>query len=181
MHEKVHGSVSHGYKVGVGSIASAALYERMLARDLSNLDIPGLCRNWPTRDSVQQFERKSHNDPVLADNAVEQSLKKYIDADQLRDRLELLKVNWSDLQVKLQNQMLTAGDMRNLLKAMGCPTLPYEIGKDASALKSSYTLARQIRSRYTIFDLAEETGCFAACVDEMFADGGFWSKDAGWV
>jgi len=38
-----HPAVPHGYKVGVGSIAAAALYERVLARDLTNLPIDTLC------------------------------------------------------------------------------------------------------------------------------------------
>jgi hypothetical protein len=31
--------LSHGFKVGVGSVAIAALYERILERDLGNLDV----------------------------------------------------------------------------------------------------------------------------------------------
>ena len=30
---------SHGFKVGIGTLASIALYEELLRRDLSNLDI----------------------------------------------------------------------------------------------------------------------------------------------
>ncbi|HEV2655839.1 MAG TPA: sn-glycerol-1-phosphate dehydrogenase, partial [Ktedonobacteraceae bacterium] len=40
--------VSHGFKVGVGSIAIAALYELVLARDLTRLDSDALCRAWPS-------------------------------------------------------------------------------------------------------------------------------------
>ena len=58
--------------------------------------------------------------------------------------------------------------------AAGCPTTPEEIGLDRARLKASYAQARQIRSRYTIFDLAAEAGCLPACVESLFAPGGFW-------
>jgi hypothetical protein len=35
-------------------------------------------------------------------------------------------------------------------------------------------LAQQIRNRYTIFDLAAETGLFTDSVDKLFQPGGFW-------
>jgi glycerol-1-phosphate dehydrogenase [NAD(P)+] len=41
-------------------------------------------------------------------------------------------------------------------------------------LREAYTLARTIRSRYTMLDLVNETGILDACVDELFAPGGYW-------
>jgi glycerol-1-phosphate dehydrogenase [NAD(P)+] len=43
-----------------------------------------------------------------------------------------------------------------------------------AALRESYWLARTIRSRYTVLDLAYETGVLDACVAELFAPGGAW-------
>ena len=166
--------ISHGFKVGVGSIASAALYRRVLSRDLSQLDIEALCRQWPTREQVTQIVRQSHRNPIMAENAVQQSLVKYIEADQLRTRLLLLRERWAQLRDRLMTQLLTAEQLRGLLRAAGCPISPIEIGLDRERMQASYMRARQIRSRYTIFDLAAETGCFEACVGELFAPGGFW-------
>jgi glycerol-1-phosphate dehydrogenase [NAD(P)+] len=42
-------------------------------------------------------------------------------------------------------------------------------------LRESYAPARTIRRRYTVLDLVYETGILEACVDELFAPGGFWS------
>jgi glycerol-1-phosphate dehydrogenase [NAD(P)+] len=35
-----------------------------------------------------------------------------------------------------------------------------------------------IRRRYTVLDLAAETGTFDELVDELFAPGGFWADRA---
>ena len=177
MHEKTHGAVSHGFKVGIGSLASAALYEQALAQDIDGLDIQSICEKWITREQLEQSVRSSHRDPVLVENAVEKSLEKYVHVEVLRDRLSLLKEVWSTLRDKLRSQLMTAGKLRSLLIDAGAPTQSEQIGVTREQLKSSYFQARQIRSRYTIFDLAAETGCFESCVDKMFETGGFWQVE----
>ena len=174
MHEKTHGAVSHGFKVGIGSIASAALYEQVLAQDITALDIAGICNRWLTREQLEQTVRRTHHNPVLVENAVEKSLEKYVSVEVLRDRLMVLKGGWSILREKLKSQLMTAAELRYMLNDAGAPTQSEQIGVSREQLKSNYFQARQIRSRYTIFDLAAETGCFESCVENMFARGGFW-------
>ena len=41
---------------------------------------------------------------------------------------------------------MTAAQLRDLLKAAGCPTQPAEIGVSMEQLKASYTLARTMRA-----------------------------------
>jgi glycerol-1-phosphate dehydrogenase [NAD(P)+] len=168
--------VSHGFKVGIGTLASSALYERLLCRDLDRLDIDVLCRAWPGREEIEHTVRRSHPASVMADNVVAQSLAKHPSPDELRRRLELLRDRWPTLRERLHRQLLPAAELRDLLRAAGCPTHSSEIGLDADRFHKSYPLARQIRSRYTILDLAAEAGCFDACVAELFAPGGFWAS-----
>jgi glycerol-1-phosphate dehydrogenase [NAD(P)+] len=165
---------SHGFKVGLGSIASAALYERLLDQDLSNLDVETIVQAWPTREQLEYIVRQSQPDSFIAENAVPQSLAKHLDPDRLRYRLSVVQERWPSLREGLSEQMFTAAQLRDLLRAAGCPTTPEEIGLDRAHLKASYAQARQIRSRYTVFDLAAESGCLARCVEVLFAPGGFW-------
>jgi glycerol-1-phosphate dehydrogenase [NAD(P)+] len=167
---------SHGFKVGIGSLASAALYEQVLDRDLSQIDVEAIVRNWPTRDQLAQIVRQTHANPIIAENAVPQSMAKYIDADCLQERLNLARERWPVLRARLIGQLLSAAQLRDLLHTAGCPTTPEEIGLNRARLKSSYASARQIRSRYTIFDLAAEAGVFTHCVENLFALGGFWCE-----
>lgn len=169
-----HPAVPHGFKVGVGSMAAAALYERVLARDLAAVDIEGRCRSWPTRAQVEAAVRGGHDIPQLAENAVAETLAKYITPDELRQRLLLVRERWPAIRAQLEQQLMTAQQLAELLEAAGCPITPAEIGISAAALRDSYWLARTIRSRYTVLDLAHEAGVLDACVDELFAPGGFW-------
>ena len=167
--------LSHGFKVGVGSIAIAALYERVLDRDLGDLDFEAVRASWPTREELEREVRAAHTAP-LEEPAVEQSLSKYISDDELAERLELLREIWPDLREKVAEQLMPAGQLRAMLEEAGCPTSPEEIGLGWEDFKATYSRARMIRSRYTVLDLAAETGIFDECVEELFAPGGFWAR-----
>jgi len=176
MYETVHGVVSHGFKVGIGSIASAALYEQVLARNFQILNVSKVCAEWPNRSKVQAEVRNSFSDSRIAQEAVNHSMAKYIDSEPLASRLEMIKETWPSLKEKLERQLLSASKIFDLLLESGCPVHPTQIGYGLPHLKASYFLARKIRSRYTIFDFAAETGCFGECVDELFKTEGFWGK-----
>jgi glycerol-1-phosphate dehydrogenase [NAD(P)+] len=167
--------LSHGFKVGVGSIAIAALYERVLERDLDDLDIEAVCANWPTREELEREVRVAHTSP-LEEAAVEQSLSKYIDAGELAERLELIREVWPGLREKLVEQLMPASQIKEMLEEAGCPTSPEEIGLGWEDFRATYSRARMIRSRYTVLDLAAETGIFDECVEELFGTDGFWSQ-----
>ena len=165
----------HGLKVGFASIAMAAFYERLLERDLSTVDIEARRRLWPSWEQVEQKVRATHHTPGLDRAAIAQSREKYIDADQLAQRLTLLRERWPVLRERIQQQLLTADQLREQLGAAGCPTSPAELGLSLADLKATYIRARMIRSRYTVLDLAYETGVLPECVEELFAPGGFWA------
>jgi glycerol-1-phosphate dehydrogenase [NAD(P)+] len=170
--------LSHGFKVGVGSVAIAALYERILERDLGNLDVGALSGAWPSRDEVEHSVRAAHTSPDLEEGAVEQSLAKYVGAEVLAERLRVLRDVWPDLRARLADQLMTAEQIGEKLRAAGCPTKPTEIGLGWEEFKATYSRARTIRKRYTVLDLAAEAGVFDECVEELFSPGGFWGREA---
>jgi glycerol-1-phosphate dehydrogenase [NAD(P)+] len=169
--------LSHGFKVGVGSIAIAALYERILSRDLSNLDVQTLVSRWPSWEQVELAVKEAHKTPGLDTAAIVESRTKYITGDELRQRLTRLAERWSGLHKRLQEQLMTADRLRRMLHDAGCPTHPSDIGLHLEDLKATYYRAQMIRRRYTVLDLATEAGILDQCVNELFAPGGFWAPD----
>jgi glycerol-1-phosphate dehydrogenase [NAD(P)+] len=153
----------------------AALYERLLERDLSALDISTICAGWPAPEEVEDAVRAGHANPVLAENAIVESLAKHPSPEQLRRRLERLRERWPALRDLLREQLLPAFELRRLLEAAGAPSTPAGIGLTLAQARASYAAARQIRRRYTVLDLAAETGLLATCVDELFGPGRFYT------
>jgi glycerol-1-phosphate dehydrogenase [NAD(P)+] len=166
--------LSHGFKVGLGSISTSALYERVVARDLSALDVDAAVAAWPSWEEVERGVRAAHTTPGLDDAAVEETRAKYVGADELRTRLGLLRERWPSLRERLGEQLLPAARVRDQLHAAGAPTTPGGIGLDAGALRATYRRARMIRRRYTVLDLGDQAGILDDCVAELFAAGGFW-------
>lgn len=170
---------SHGFKVGLGTLASAALADLLLESTLDQIDVEALIAAWPTWEQVESNVRRSYADPRVAASAVEESRAKYLSAADLRRRLDQIRRVWPELRPKLRAQLIPAEDLRRMLAAAGCPTTPGGLGLTRAQLRGAYTLARQIRSRYTLLDLAAEAGCMEPLVTSLFAPGGFWAEAPG--
>jgi glycerol-1-phosphate dehydrogenase [NAD(P)+] len=167
--------LSHGFKVGVGTVAVAALYERLLERDLAALGAEALARAWPGPAEAEAAVRAAHTTPGLDEAAVTETLAKHADPGTLARRLAVLADRWPALRDRLRAQLLPAGKLRELLAAAGAPTHPSELGLAMDAFRATYARARMIRRRYTVLDLAAETGTLDELVGELFAPGGFWA------
>jgi glycerol-1-phosphate dehydrogenase [NAD(P)+] len=120
--------------------------------------------------------RSQHTSRELADGAVEQTRAKYVGAEGLARRLELLREVWPGLREKLGEQLMPAGRVEEMLEAAGCPRCPGGIGLPWEDLRATYARARTIRKRYTVLDLAFESGILEECVEELFAPEGFWGR-----
>jgi glycerol-1-phosphate dehydrogenase [NAD(P)+] len=166
--------LSHGFKVGVGTVSIAALYERLLERDLTGLNIREISGAWPKWSEVERRIRSTFP-PSLEQQVVEQSRAKDVEADQLCARLSLISERWPELRERVGEQVLPAWQLRDQLREAGCPTTPAEIGLSHEQLRATYRRAQMIRPRYTILDLLNEIGLFDECVAELFSDGGFWA------
>ena len=170
--------LSHGFKVGLGTVSIAALCERLLERDLTQLEIERVVRGWPSWDDVERRVRASF--PAdLEDRMVEQSRAKYLSADQLGQRLQLVTERWPELRDQVRRQLLPAEQLRDRLKEAGCPTAPDEIGLSVERFRETYRRAQMIRSRYTVLDLLNETALLEGCLTELFAVSGFWGRELG--
>ena len=169
-------TVSHGFKVALGTLASTLLYEELLKTDLAALDIDETVSRWPSLAALEDNVRQTQpaHLPHMGERALEEVRAKYVERDEIARRLRTLKDVWPELRDRLCDQLIPSKELRHLLRAAGCPTTPEEVGLTRDQLRTSYTAARQIRRRYTVLDLALETGLFQPAVDALFAPGGAW-------
>lgn len=168
---------SHGFKVGIGSLASEALYEMLLLKNTGDFDLDehNIRKWWPDFSQIEADIRNHFPDRDLAEQAIVQSKAKYVEAGELNQRLQLLKTIWPDLKKKLEAQLLGAKQMQQMLSLAGAPSIPDEIGISMQRLKVSYYQAQLIRQRYTILDLILQTHSAETCIAPLFEKGGFWS------
>jgi glycerol-1-phosphate dehydrogenase [NAD(P)+] len=158
----------HGFKVGIGTVASTLLYEELFAGCIETLDVDAACRDWPSLDEVLRGVREMHSVPDVRTVAEAEMRAKYIDRDELHARLRRLKAAWPTLQPRLQAQLVPSAELMEMLAAAGAPSTSTEIGIDLPRLRRSYTEAFHIRRRFTVLDVAVITGLMPACLERVF-------------
>lgn len=169
--------LSHGAKVGLGTIAVAALYDMAIERGFDAVDADAVVAKWPDAAGNEQRVRDLHILPVIAEAAVIQSQAKYVPVEELPARIADIKRVWPTIVPRLREQVPTAVQCRDMLKAVGAVWHPAQIGISLYKLKHTYLQAQTLRSRYTLLDTLHETGLLIEWVEELFAPGGFWANE----
>ena len=168
--------LSHGNKVGLGTVAVCALYEKVLELDVKNLDVDAAVAAWP--DEQANDERVAALQPIEAirEAALGQSRAKYVQPDEIRERIQLIQQHWDAIVERVRPQLVTADEAAGMLKAVGGPYHPQMIDIDMDKMKLTYYQAQTIRSRYTILDTLQELGLLGQVIDSLFEGDGYWAK-----
>lgn len=165
---------SHGFKVGIGTLASAALYEVFLEQPLERLDVAACVARWPDEPGWLEAVRRAFGRDTVAAVAEAEIRAKAVDRATLREQLERLRAQWPALRQRLREQLLPLASLREMLAAAGAPTEPEQIGISRQRLRESYWQAFFIRRRFTVLDAAVRAGVLEACLQEMFGPRGPW-------
>ena len=148
--------VSHGFKVGVGLLASTLLMEYVLEHSFEEVEPlmkPGL--------SVA--ERTAEIDELLKLGCYgtapkETALSKHLCGEKLAFRRKEIKDLWSRLQDGIRARIMPYHEAVKVLKDAGCPVRASEIGLSAEQFLHGIRTAQLIRRRYTVIDLLYEAG-----------------------
>jgi glycerol-1-phosphate dehydrogenase [NAD(P)+] len=161
--------IPHGLGVGLGALALGALYEALLAHDLSRLDVDAAVAGWPTADGLAQEVRAALPQPGIMERAIEESLAKHLTPDTLSRRLERLCTVWPQLRERLRDHLPPVAEVKRRLMAVGCPIDLAEFGLTPADVRATCVAARFVRRRYTVLDLAAEAGLLPVLLDRVAA------------
>ena len=168
---------SHGFKVGIGVLASLALYEYLLRTDLHTFPIEDAVGAWPSMEVLEERIHKLFGSGALENRAREETRAKYVSRETLRVQLKRLQENWEELRAKLMAQLIPFRELRDMLRRAGCPFDPGQIGISRARLRLSYRQCCYMRRRFTILDLVERLGVFDATLDHLFSPQGPWPPE----
>ena len=175
-HTHLGSAPSHGFKVGVATLAVTSLYEELLRIPIENLDVERCVAAWPEWAVVEADVRRRFGRDDFCVVALEETAAKHVSRDELRGQLTLLKGRWPLLREEIRAQLLPFAEVRRRLEAVGAPTRPVDIGVSVARLRASFQRAYFIRRRFTVLDLAVRTGALDPCLDALFGPGGVWSR-----
>ncbi len=175
MQEHTHNGAapSHGFKVGIGTLASLALHAELLERDRADFDIEGAVQCWPSREALEEQIAASLGGGLGA-KAQQETRAKYPAREALREQLTRLRDGWPQLQARLRRHLFTFAEARDMLREAGCAFEPEQIGISRERLRASYRQAYFIRRRFTVLDFAERWGLTRCALDNIFGRGGPW-------
>lgn len=166
-HHKHEGKApSHGFKVGIGTLASLALYDVLLRKGSEVFEVETALANWPSLSEVDGRIRELLGEGELGDKGLEETHHKYISGDALRKQLEQLREQWPEIKRRLEDHLRPFRNAVALLGDADCPVAPEQIGISRDRLRRSYEQAYYIRRRFTVLDVAMRAGIFAESVDQ---------------
>jgi len=177
MEHHTHGGVppSHGFKVGIATLAVTALYETLLRVPFENLDVAECCARWPSQAATEAHVRQLLAGTDFVDTGVTETLAKQISVTDLRIQLEQLRACWPELRQRLSAQLIPFDQLKERLRLVGAPTEPEEIGITRQRLRDTFQRALLIRRRFTVLDLAARTGSLESSLSQLFGRGGIWA------
>ena len=169
--------VSHGFKVGIGTLISTATIEFLIEQNLSNLNVEAAVAKWPKTfaDLAATFPAVYGNRPAHIRRAEGEMAKKYSTPEDLRRELGFIKANWPELSAKLKSQIMPFGEVVANLKAVGAPYEPEMIGVSRAKLRETYLGVQYMRNRYFSIDLVARLGLMDALLSRLFGPNGVWA------
>jgi glycerol-1-phosphate dehydrogenase [NAD(P)+] len=167
--------LTHGIKVGIGTVASSALYEAVLDLDVSGVDAEARAAAWLTPEQDVARVSALQPQPAIREPAIAQSQLKYVPAAEAADRVRAIKAAWPAIIERVRPLLLSPADVAERLQKVGAAYHPAQIGISQERMRRTYLQAQTIRARYTMFDALYELGLLDSLVDSLFAPGGYWS------
>lgn len=167
--------VSHGFKVGIGTLMSTAEIEFLLEKDLENLDVDACVEAWKSWDEMEKEIREIlDGKPGHIARGIAEAKGKYVDKDELRKQLEALKAAWPELKVKITDKIIPFAQVRENLKLVGAPYEPEMIGVTRERFRKTVSYIPYMRNRFTNIDVIYRLGLMDEFIERMFGKGGVW-------
>ena len=167
--------VSHGFKVGIGTLMSTAEIEFLLEKGLENIDVDACVEAWKSWEEMEAEIREIlDGKPGHIARGIAEAKGKYVDKEGLRKQLEALKAAWPELSVKIKEQIIPFEQVRENLKLVGAPYEPEMIGVTRERFRKTVSYIPYMRSRFTNIDVIYRLGWMDEFIERMFGEGGVW-------
>ena len=168
--------VSHGFKVGIGTLFSTKTLEFLLRRDLSQLDVEKAVASWPmTFDALKAtFPAVYGGRPAHIRRAEGEMAAKYSAPDRLREELSTFRRVWPELSERIRAQLMPFDEVRENLRLAGAPYEPEQIGVTRTRFRETCRGVPYMRNRYFGLDLVERLGLMDELLRELFGPCGIW-------
>lgn len=158
----------HGCQVAVGTMVSSRLYEAFRALDPETIDVEARVAAHIEWEDYEPMLRQRFGS--LQEAVLKHAGKMYPTKEEVRERLTLLRANWSSIIADVSKTLRPSMELRDELRSAQVPTGFSELGVDAGRALDAVRFCKDIRARYTILHLASELGILDDLAAELIRD-----------
>ena len=158
--------VPHGTQVGVGTVLVLKLVEALLN---TNVDFDAARAAANTYDHAA-WEKAIHMAyGPAAQGVIDMEAKANKNETTARlTRIDSMEKNWAEITALLK-ALPSSEVVSELLKSLDSPYLPSQIDVDGDMLKNTFLYCKEVRARYTIFQMVWDLGLLDKLSDEVIA------------
>ena len=165
--------VSHGFKVGIGTLVSTASLEFLLNYDMSKINVDKCIETWPTwKDTEKKIKELTSYNHGLESRCLTETKEKYTNKEDLRKELDTFLSAWPTLKEKIRGQILPYDEVKDKLRKAGAPYEPEMIHVSREHLRHTFRIIPYMRSRYTNVDIISRLGLMNELEQHLFGKGG---------
>ncbi|MDR1574739.1 MAG: sn-glycerol-1-phosphate dehydrogenase [Treponema sp.] len=158
--------VTHGHKVGIGSLAAVAFMEIVFADPSGPPPPPSGFRRPSPEERAAGVLAAFAGSPAL-EGVLKTSAEKFHDEKSAARISEGIRDCWKELRGKVLEQIIPYAEFKALFEKARCPVRPAEINLSRAAVIACARRAQMIRNRYIVLDLAWDLGCFETALARM--------------
>ena len=154
----------HGEQVAVGTVLALTAAAK-LASITPDFDA---AREAAARYDAAAWEneiRRAYGDAADAIIALEAQAGKNETTGRLK-RIDIMQRHWEEVRAMLAG-VYPAEKLRALLKDIGCPCTPRDIGVTKDVLRDALLYCKETRARYTVYQLAWDLGLLERLADDL--------------
>lgn len=155
---------SHGFKVGIGTLAITAIMTEAFRLSVDELRCAALPPLTPQERTQEIFSLLSRN---VYGNAAKIANEKFLHGTELQQRRALIIAKWEQMRESVLTQLIPFNELKEQFRRAGCPVHPTEIGLNWADFRDGFRRAQLIRKRYTVLDLAYESGILDLLLDRI--------------
>lgn len=167
---------SHGFKVAIETLAITAFITEIL-----KLDTPAFEKALQSAQDVTWEKREADITKLFTETrsrmgALSASKAKFNDGEALLSRRTLFVEKWEQIRTNVKKQIISVEQLHKMYGKIGCPVEPADIGLTHIALVQGFKMAQQIRTRYTVLDLAYECGLLETIIEKIIYGKNYFKK-----
>ncbi len=165
---------AHGFKVGIGTMAVTALYEYLLDQKLEDIRVDDCCARWPDNAAREASVRALFDQADLLRVALQESQAKWVETTDAAAAVGFAAEGLAGMRECLLQQLIPLQELKGMLRAVGAPVEPEEIGISRARLRESFRQSYYLRRRFTALDLAARCGLLEPGLAHLFGPEGPW-------